>query len=252
MYSPPWSYLEYPFPLRHSYFPLLSYPKHFLGYRVRIPTWVWRGGCSNQRNVRHVIFSMTYTASVFKQKEQRYWNTNRAALLPTGRHWKWQLSAGSWPQVHIAAVQLTDTPLPEHMERPQQRICLSEPWLANQNQKVPSSVTNIRNKLYMMKRRFCVLGKFIPRDQPCHRCADHLETLNFEKATSNISSSSTPVITESENPTVPRHIWDPQDWQGQPPHRVCIFTSEFALMLSAHKVGIIIPVLWEGTKAGKD
>lgn len=23
-------------------------------------------------------------------------------------------------------------------------------------------------------------------------------------------------------------------------------------MLSAHKVGIIIPVLWEGTKAGKD
>lgn len=53
-------------------------------------------------------------------------------------------------------------PLPEPMEQAQEGMCLGEPRLANQNQKVPSSVTNIRNELCVVKRELCAAEKFMP------------------------------------------------------------------------------------------
>jgi hypothetical protein len=93
---------------------------------------------------------------------------------------------------------------------------------------------------------FVCSGNLYPEISHVTGVQDHLERLNFKEASSNISSSSTPVITESENPTAPHRIWDPQDWQGQPTHQACIFMSVSALMLSAHEAGIVIPSLREG------
>lgn len=57
-------------------------------------------------------------------------------------------------------------------------------------------------------------GNLYPEISHVTGVQDHLERLNFKEASSNISSSSMPVITESENLTAPHRIWEPPGLTG--------------------------------------
>lgn len=239
-----------------SIFSLLSYPKHFLGYRLRILTWVAGGlggklkpekcqACSFQHDL--------YSFSVIpKQKEQRYLNMNHSAQLPTGSPWKWQHTAGSWPRVHAAAARSQTLPFLNIWRDLRKEFASVNPdWPIKTRRFQVQWLISGKNCAWW-KGNFVCWGNLYPEISHVTGVRITWRHWTLKRPLQTFLPAaclSSPRMRAQQCPGVSE---TPRTDRGSLPHRACSFASVFPLMLSAHKVGITIPSLWEETKAWKD